>query len=97
MSKYHLTRKAQNDLIDIWDFTKFKWSKEQANKYVNNLIKEFEFLSNNKGVGNSCNHIRNGYFKFPIESHIIFYQEIAKEEILIIRVLHKSYDLESKF
>lgn len=97
MDKYKISNKAQRDLIDIWDFTKYKWSKKQANKYIKDILKEFKFLSKNKSVGKSCDEIRKGYYRFPKASHIIFYKKIEDSEIEVIRVLHKSSDVVSKF
>ena len=37
MKKYHLTKKAFEDLSDIWTYTYDNWSEEQADKYYSIL------------------------------------------------------------
>jgi len=50
-------------------------------------------LSENPDIGKSCDEIRDGYRKFPQGSHVIFYKQMGSQEILIIRILHKSMDV----
>ena len=38
MAKYHFTRRALNDLLEIWDYTVEEWSENQAEKNKNLLI-----------------------------------------------------------
>ena len=40
MSKYKLTNKAQRDHINIYDYSKKKWSTIQADKYLKSIINE---------------------------------------------------------
>ena len=42
MKKYHLTKKAFEDLSDIWTYTYDNWSEEQADKYYSILISTIE-------------------------------------------------------
>ena len=39
MKKYHLTKKAFEDLSDIWTYTFDNWSEEQADKYYSLVIR----------------------------------------------------------
>lgn len=57
---------------------------------ISALIQSYE-------VGISCDHVRDGYRKLPQASHLIFYRQDIEERIEIVRVLHKSMDVESKF
>ncbi len=57
MDKFKLSKKAQFDLTEIWDYTKYRWSKKQANKYLILLLNKFEYISKNSGIGKSCNSI----------------------------------------
>lgn len=45
---------------------------DQADIYLNLLLDEIEYLSQNPRIGEDFNHIRKGYFRLPIEAHIIF-------------------------
>jgi plasmid stabilization system protein ParE len=42
--KNKLSRKAEEDLEEIWLYTLEKWSKEQADRYLNLIFDEIEFL-----------------------------------------------------
>jgi len=43
----------------------------------------------------SCDEIRPGYRKFPRGSHVIFYRSATDCMIEIVRVLHRSMDIET--
>ncbi len=37
MKKYILTRKAEEDIREIWDYTAEEWDEEQAENYLSGL------------------------------------------------------------
>ncbi len=45
-------------------------------------------------VGKACDHIKAGYKKFPIGSHVIYYKDGDSSSIEVIRILHKRMDIE---
>ncbi|SIS55460.1 type II toxin-antitoxin system RelE/ParE family toxin [Belliella pelovolcani] len=47
MGKYFLTAKALSDLSDIYEYTYYFWSENQADKYYQNLIDCFQSLAKN--------------------------------------------------
>src|SRR6187431_2665934 len=96
MGKYHFTNKAQDDLIDIWDYTAEVWSQNQAEKYYNLIIASCIDLANNLQFGKSYEIILLNILGYKCGEHIIFYREISKNEIEIIRILHGMMDLKSK-
>lgn len=97
MSKYHFTRRAVNDLTEIWDFTVKEWSPNQAEKYYKLLMASCEDLANNPKLGKSFEIVTINLLGYKCGEHIIFYREILKNEIEIIRILHAMMDLKSKF
>ena len=97
MSKYHFTRRAVNDLTEIWDFTVKEWSPNQAEKYYNLLMASCEDLANNPKLGKSFEIVTINLLGYKCGEHIIFYRQILKNEIEIIRILHAMMDLKSKF
>lgn len=97
MSKYHFTRRAVNDLTEIWDFTVKEWSPNQAEKYYNLLMASCEDLANNPKLGKSFEIVTINLLGYKCGEHIIFYREILKNEIEIIMILHAMMDLKSKF
>ena len=72
--KYKISKEALEDLENIWLYTFEKWSFEQADRYINSIMDEIEFVSLNPKVGKDYNHIRKSYYRTRIKSHFIFYK-----------------------
>ena len=96
MAKYQFTRKALNDLTEIWDYTVKEWSENQAEKYYNLIIASCMDLASNPKLGKPYEILSLNVFGYKCGEHIIFYREISKNEIEIERVLHGMTDLKSK-
>jgi toxin ParE1/3/4 len=96
MANYHFTRRAINDLVEIWDYTVEVWSKNQAEKYYNLIIASCRDLANNPKLGKPYEILSLDVLGYRCGEHIIFYREITKNEIEIERVLHGMMDLKSK-
>ena len=92
MRKFTLTNQAKSDLKSIAAYTQRKWGKDQRRIYVKQLDDTFHLLSENPELGNNCDYIKQGYRKFPVSSHILFYRNISQLEIEFVRVLHKRMD-----
>ena len=96
MAKFSFTNRALDDLIEIWDYTVEQWSKNQAQTYYNLIMASCMDLANNPRLGRSYNVISQNLLGYKCGEHIIFYQEIVKNEIEIARVLHGMMDLKNK-
>lgn len=97
MMKYKISTEAQNDLINIWLYTYENWSTTQADRYYNLILDEIEYLAENPEVGKDYSHIRKGYFRSKVKSHLIFYKINEQENLIeIIRVLHQQMDIENR-
>jgi toxin ParE1/3/4 len=95
--KYRISKEALNDLEKLWLYTFETWSLEQADRYLNLLMDEIEYLSENPKSGKDYSHIRKGYFRSRVKSHFIFYKIILKDnELEIIRILHQQMEIESR-
>lgn len=95
--KYIISREAINDLDGIWLYTSKKWSVKQADRYLNWIIDGVEYLTNNPEAGKDYSNIKEGYFRFRVKSHFIFYKiNSHKEAIEIIRILHQRMDIDSR-
>jgi toxin ParE1/3/4 len=91
--KFRISRLAQNDLEEIWLFTKKNWSISQADRYLNLLFDEIDFIVGNPASGSDFSHIRDGYFRTKVKSHFIFYRIGASDGLIeIIRIIHKRMD-----
>ncbi|MBQ3422850.1 MAG: type II toxin-antitoxin system RelE/ParE family toxin [Romboutsia sp.] len=95
--KYRLSIKAEEDIELIWLWTFQNWSKEQADRYVSQIIDEIEYLSNYPNSGKDYSHVREGYLRSKIKSHIIFYKVNHDQSFIeIIRILHERMDIEER-
>jgi toxin ParE1/3/4 len=97
MKPFQLTIKAKSDLKDIALFTARRWGREQRNIYLKQFDESFWLLAEHPDIGKTCDEIRDGYRKFPQGSHVIFYKQIGSQNIQIIRILHKSMDVDPVF
>lgn len=94
---YKISVKASEDIENIWLYTFENWSIEQADRYVNLILDEIEYLAENPAFGKDFSHIRKDYHCAKVKSHIIFYRNNEKQnEIEIIRVLHQRMDIANK-
>ncbi len=93
---YRISVKASKDIEDIWLYTFKNWSADQANRYVNQLFDEIEYLAENPKSGRDYGHVRKNYRCAKVKSHLIFYREVDKDKIEIIRVLHQSMDIPNR-
>ncbi|GHB79806.1 plasmid stabilization protein ParE [Psychrosphaera saromensis] len=95
MIKFVLSSKAKTDLIKIAKYTQITWGPSQRNDYLKVLDSTFHLLAGEPELGIKCDYIREGYSKYPQASHVIYYKEHKDNQILIVRILHKSMDVNS--
>jgi toxin ParE1/3/4 len=93
MADFFLRPKARQDLEDIWLYTYETWGEEQAGSYIYDLDNGFRAIADNPEKGRSCDDIREGYRKYFVRKHIIFYR-LGKKGIEIVRILHQRMDTE---
>jgi len=92
---YELSKLAIRDLDKIWLFTFENWSKTQANKYFNEIVKVIEQICSHPQMGKSISYIKPNHRIKNIKSHIIIYK-IEKDLIQVDRILHKKMDIEAQ-
>lgn len=94
---FKISNEAQNDMETIWLYTFETWSMEQADRYIELIIDEIEYLANNPNTGKDFSFVRKGYYRSKVKSHFIFYKINQKEELIeIIRILHQQMDIENR-
>lgn len=96
MAKYRLTKKAVEDLTEIWNYTFDNWSANQADAYYQMLIENFNGIAYNPNLGKNYGGIIKNLFGFKAGRHIIFYRNIQNEEVEITRILHEHMDLKNR-
>ena len=93
---HRISKEAENDLEKIWLYTYENWSIEQAERYLNLIFDEIDYLCLKPNTGFDFGNIRKGYWRSKVKSHFIFYKiNIKQNELEIIRVLHEVMDIES--
>lgn len=92
MLKVILSKAADVDLEDIFDFTLEKFGLEQAVSYVSGFDDTFEIISRNPEIGRERKEIREQLHSLAKDKHVIFYR-VLSNHIRIVRILHGSRDL----
>lgn len=83
-----------DDLLSIGRYTRKEWGKAQQIRYLTQLDRVFHDLADKPGLGRACDDIREGYFKYGVGKHVIFYRHTGQDRIEIIRILHGRMDIE---
>lgn len=98
MSKefYVLSKIADKDLEDIFDYTSDEFGFEQAEKYLLEIEEIFQNLILNPQLGKKRDEIKKDLYSFPKDNYVIFYK-ILNKSIRIVRVLHGSRDVPKYF
>lgn len=89
---YELSKEADRDLEEIFEYTINKFGLNQAVKYLNEFEVLFSELIINPDMGKNRNEIKSGLKSFSKSAHVVFYR-IQNDKIRIVRVLHGSRDV----
>lgn len=92
MKKIILSKAADADLEDIFDYTLDEFGVEQAVAYVSGFDEAFEMISENPEIGRERKEIREELRSLVKDKHIIFYRSL-NDHVRIVRILHGSRDL----
>lgn len=91
------SKKAVNDLSEIWNYTAKNWSIRQANYYYNFIISFCKSIGKNPVLlGIKYDEVIDGLLGCKVKKHVIFYR-IKNNEILIIRILYERMDFKQNF
>lgn len=96
MVRYELTKKAVEDLSNIWKYTFENWSENQADKYYLLLIESFKEIVSKPNIGKSFSEIFEGLRGLRVGRHIVFFRVKDKHKIEITRILHEQMDLKNR-
>ena len=91
MTDFVLSRLAESDLDEIWDYSAERWGREQANKYAGQLRESMRHVALDPSRGQSVMVGIGSYHRYRSGSHVIFYRR-TKRGIRIVRILHQSMD-----
>jgi len=93
MMRLRLSDRARADLDGIWEYTAQRWGVDQAEAYLRIVNQAIALLRENPRLGRSASDVKPGYFKFVTLSHVIYYK-LPPGTLDVIRILHKSMDVE---
>ncbi len=79
---------AEDDLLDIWQYSYNKWGVNKAGEYLLQLDAGMQGLANNPMLGKSREAVRRAYRSIQINRHVIYYKYHG-DIIDIVRVLHE--------
>jgi toxin ParE1/3/4 len=88
---YRLTRKAEDDLTEVYLNGVREFGVEQAESYLAELLAAFELLSGNPHLARLREEFRPAVRIHPHGAHVIIYRDI-ENDVLIIRVRHGRED-----
>ncbi|UJP05242.1 MAG: type II toxin-antitoxin system RelE/ParE family toxin [Nitrosomonas sp.] len=94
MGSFILTQKAKTDMRLIGRYVRKEFGKTQQKSYLSQLDIAFHNLANEPEIGHACNNICEGYYKYGVGKHLVFYRHKGKNQIEIVRILHGRIDIE---
>jgi toxin ParE1/3/4 len=80
---------AENDLLNIAEYTRQTWGEIQADRYLRAIEDCCLRLARNPRLGRACEEIRPGLRRMEEGRHAIFYRPEGAG-ILVSRILHQS-------
>jgi toxin ParE1/3/4 len=85
---FRLTRRAEEDLAEIGAYTLETWGAEQCARYLDQLESRCEWLAENPHLGLASDEVRPGCRRYVQGKHVLYFQLLDEETILVVRVLH---------
>lgn len=89
---YRLTRKAAEDINEIYSFSAEQFGLDQADSYHTLLERTFEFLAHNPLAARKRLELSPPVRIHPVQSHLVIFQIQDDGSILIFRVRHGHED-----
>ncbi len=93
MTKYTLSKKASDDLINIFRYTYKNFNINQVESYLSELEECFIMLSNEPELAHRVEDIRKDYFRYLFSKHAVYFKA-RENDIFIVRVLHQQMKYE---
>lgn len=90
---YKLSRAAARDIEIILERSIIDFGFKQTDLYSISLEKCLNLINKNPNMGAGAGDIHPDYRRFRHSSHVIFYR-IIDNDVFIIRILHKSMDID---
>jgi toxin ParE1/3/4 len=88
---YRLTPRALGDLEECWRFSAETWSIEQADRFVDDLVRTFEVIASMPTLAQERREFNPPVRIHVHERHLIVYT-IAEDHVAILRLLGGRHD-----
>jgi toxin ParE1/3/4 len=89
---YHLSRLAEQDLIELFLDGSERFGLRQAEAYLDLLAHTFEFLADNPQAARLREEIDPPVRIHPVQAHLVVYRVDDDGDIFVIRVRHGHED-----
>src|SRR6056297_98118 len=86
LADYRLTPNAEADLEDIWLYTAQTWSPDQADTYIDSLVRTIETLVAMPTIARERDEFDPPVRIHPAAEHLIVYR-VEAAVLLVIRIL----------
>ena len=89
-NKYTKSKRTDREIVEITARSLIDFGERQTIKYMDDLAERLQWLADNPKRGSSYTHRKTGqeYQYYSQISHIIYYRQ-RKNDIFIVRILHK--------
>ncbi len=92
MKSYLLRPAAQAELASIWRYTAAQWGTEQADRYIGDIIRQIERITDFPEMGSRAEGLDDRYRKVRSGYHRVIYRN-ERSEIIVVHVLHAKQDV----
>jgi toxin ParE1/3/4 len=86
--RLRVRKKARTDLQDIGRYTRRRWGRDQAKRYLEHLDACFRRLVSTPSLGRAYAPLPP-YWRYEQGSHVVFFRRGANGDVVIVRVLHE--------
>jgi toxin ParE1/3/4 len=93
MPTYRKTRRADEDLKEIYRYTRRMWGRAQAVRYIHGLEQRFTILANNPLAGIAREDLQPEGLRSVVHGHHVVFYQPQPDGVLIVRVLHGRQDV----
>jgi toxin ParE1/3/4 len=87
MPGFRLTKAAQADLRGIGRYTRKRWGRAQAHRYLGELDACFHQLAEKPNLGRAYSDL-SPYWRILRGKHAVFYRVTDEALLVVVRVLH---------
>lgn len=91
--RFSLNAEARADLDEILEVSREVWGERQVRRYADAINRGLRTVDQFPGVGRHRNDLSPGLRTFPVESHLILYEEQGNV-VVVLRIAHQRQRLD---